>query len=219
MLAFINESAIYQEASIVKSSPNKAIFRCILQTADDLNQNHRIYPMGVLRNGMEECRGRINSRAAFGELDHPLGTGNDQFDAQRQTTVQLDRVSHILRDYEFKGNQLIGELETTSTPCGKILLGLINDKAGVGFSMRGLAELERQQDHSIVRDPLTIISHDAVSRPSHVASVINFNEMRFESNLLTEQSGLVCINGQCFLPDYFDKLVESKVIKFLARWV
>ena len=219
MLAFISESAIYQEASVVKSLPNKAIFRCVLQTADDLNQNNRMYPMTVLKNAMEECRSRINSRSAFGELDHPIGTGNEVFDAQRQTAVQLDRVSHILRDYEFSGNKLVGELETTSTPCGKILLGLIDDKAGVGFSMRGLAELERQQDYSIVRDPLTIISHDAVSRPSHVASVINFNEMRFESNILTEQNNLVCFNGRCFLPDYFDKLVETKTIKFLNRWV
>ena len=40
-------------------------------------------------------------------------------------------------------------METTSTPKGAILHGLLKDKTGVGFSMRGLAELERLTDHNV----------------------------------------------------------------------
>ena len=132
----------------------------------------------------------------------------------------LEKVSHIVRDYDFKGNHLVGEMETTSTPNGGILFGLLKDKTGVGFSMRGLAELERLQDHSVIKSPLTIISFDAVSAPSHRSAVVDFNEMKFEQSMLFEnKSGTICIDGKCFMQYYIDKLIETKVIKFFERWI
>jgi hypothetical protein len=216
----IIEQSIYSEAQVIKSTPSKAIFRCPIQTVDEVNQNHRLYPSGVLKEGMGQCGSRMKRRAFYSELDHPLPTGNDQVDGIRQTTVSLEKVSHIIRDYDFKGNQLVGEMETTSTPNGGILFGLLRDQTGVGFSMRGLAELERLQDHNVVKSPLTIIAFDAVSMPSHRAAVVDFNEMKFEQSMLFEnQSGLVCVGGRCFIPDYFDKLIETKIINFFDRWV
>jgi Fe-S cluster assembly iron-binding protein IscA len=217
----IIESQIFSEAEVVKSNSGRAVFRCPIQTSDEINQNHRMYPKTVLGEGMENCRPRMERLAFFSELDHPLPTGNDSIDGIRQTTVALEKVSHIIRDYEFRNNVLYAEMQTTSTPCGGILFGLLKDKAGVGFSMRGLAELDRRQDHSIVRSPLTIIAFDAVSLPSHRSAVVDFNEMRFEHRLLTENqnSKMICHDGRCFMPDYFDKLVETKVIRFLGKWV
>lgn len=216
----IIESSVMTEAQIIKQSPTKAIFRCPIQTVDEVNQNHRLYPSGVLKEGMGSCDGRMKRRAFYSELDHPLPTGNDNVDGIRQTTVSLEKVSHIIRDYEFRNNTLVGEMETTSTPNGNILFGLLKDKTGVGFSMRGLAELERKQDFNEVRSPLTIIAFDAVSMPSHKSAVVDFNEMQFEQKVLFESpSGLVCMNGRCFMPDYFDKLVETKMITFFDRWV
>ena len=216
----IEGSAILAEAKMIKETPTKAIFRCPIQTVDEVNQNHRLYPSGVLKEGMGGCDGRMRNRSFYSELDHPLPTGNDSIDGIRQTTVSLEKVSHIIRDYEFRNNMLFGEMETTSTPNGGILLGLLRDRTGVGFSMRGLAELERLQDHNVVKSPLTIIAFDAVSMPSHKSAVVDFNEMKFEQTALFEsQSGLVCLNGRCFMPDYFDKLIETKSIQFFARWV
>jgi len=220
MGSLIIEQMIFSEAKMIKETPSKAIFRCPIQTVDEVNQNHRMYPSGVLKEGMENCDGRMKRRAFYSELDHPLPTGNDSVDGIRQTTVSLEKVSHIIRAYEFRNNTLVGEMETTSTPNGGILLGLLKDKTGVGFSMRGLAELERKQDFSEVKSPLTVIAFDAVSMPSHRAAVVDFNEMKFESHLLFESSnGMVCLNGRCFMPNYFDKLIETKVIKFFERWI
>jgi hypothetical protein len=216
----IIEQSIFSEAQIVKTTPTKAIFRCPIQSVDEVNQNNRMYPSGVLKEGMDSCEGRMKRRAFYSELDHPIPTGNDQIDGIRQTTVSLEKVSHIVRDYEFKGNHLVGEMETTSTPNGGILFGLLKDQTGVGFSMRGLAELERLQDHSVVKSPLTIISFDAVSAPSHKSAVVDFKEMKFEHNMLFESKiGTICVDGRCFMPNYFDKLVETKVIKFFERWI
>lgn len=220
MGSLIIEQSLFSEAKMIKESPSKAIFRCPIQTVDEINQNHRLYPSGVLKEGMGSCEGRMKRRAFYSELDHPLPSGNDHVDGIRQTTVSLEKVSHIIRDYEFKNNTLVGEMETTSTPNGGILLGLLKDKTGVGFSMRGLAELERLQDHNVVKSPLTIIAFDAVSMPSHQSAVVDFNEMKFESHLLFEsQTGLVCLNGRCFMPNYFDKLIETKMIQFFDKWI
>jgi len=216
----IIEQSILGEANIVKSTPTKAIFRCPIQTVDEVNQNGRLYPSSVLKEGIGQCDPRMKRRAFYSELDHPLPTGNDQIDGIRQTTVSLKEVSHIIRTYEFKNNILVGEMETTNTPNGGILLGLLRDQTGVGFSMRGLAELERLQDHNVVKPPLTIIAFDAVSSPSHQSAVVDFNEMKFEQNMLYESgNGVICVNGRCFMPEYLDKLIETKVIKFFERWV
>ena len=220
MSSLIIEQSIFSEAKMIKETPSKAIFRCPIQSVDEVNQNKRLYPGAVLEEGMGNCDSRMKRRAFYSELDHPLPTGNQQIDGIRQTTVALKEVSHIVRSYEFRGKQLFGEMETTSTPNGGILLGLLRDRTGVGFSMRGLAELERLQDHNVVKSPLTIIAFDSVSMPSHQSAVVDFNEMAFESKTLFESpSGLVCLNGRCFMPNYFDKLIETKVIQFFNTWV
>lgn len=222
---FIIESPILQEAEIVKKRPEKAIYRMVLQTCDEINQNKRLYPKKVLVEAMSNARERINKKLPF-EMDHPLVQGNESYDGMRQTTVLLKEVCGYIIDYEFRGNLLIGECETASTRLGKDLLGMLLDKCILGKSMRGMAELRKEGNVNIVQDPLYIITFDCVSLPSHKQATVNFNEMRFESkNLLTEssicqtESGLICSGGVCYLPDYFDKLIETKVIKFFKRWV
>ncbi len=220
MSSFIMESAIFQEAKIINKEPGKAIFRSVVQSADDVNQNGRMYPKKVIDEGMEGCKSRMKRRSMLNELDHPFPSGNDNFDAVRQTTVSLKEVSHMILDYDWEGNNLVAEIQTTQTPNGRILLGLLRDNSGIGFSLRGLAELERNRDYNVVKGPLTIISFDCVSSPSHQNAVVkDFNEMTFESHMLIENTNMVCVNGRCFLSEYFDKLVETKVIKFFERWV
>jgi hypothetical protein len=215
---FIAEKALLQEAEILKRTPDKARFRMILQTVDERNQNKRVYPRDVIVGALDDCEARMKRRAFLGELDHPFPQGNHEFDTVRQTTVSLKEVSHIILSYGFEGNKLIGELETTTTTNGKNLLGLLIDKSGIGMSMRGMAELERRDGTNYVKDPLLIIAYDAVSLPSHAAAVVDFNEMKFERRMIQESANMVCVNGKCFLPNYFDKLVESKVITFFKEW-
>jgi len=221
MSSFIIESAIYQEAEVVHSTPNKATFRMVMQTVDEANQNRRMYPKAVMEDGLSNVKARMERKAFMGELDHPTPQGNHQFDAVRQSTVLLKEVSHYIKDYEIRGNQLRGEIETASTANGRTLLGLLRDKSGIGLSMRGMAELDRREDINVVKSPLMIIGYDMVSMPSHAAAVVDFNQMNFESlNLLTESNNMICTSdGTCYLPDFFDKLVETKAIQFFKRWV
>jgi len=222
MSHFFIESAIMQEAKLMREEPGKAIFRMVLQTADQVNQNKRLYPQAVLAEGMKEVENRMSRRAFLGELDHPVPTGN-QFDEVRQTTVMLKEVSHLIRDYDWRGKQLIGELETTNTPNGAILLGLLKDRSGIGMSMRGMASLKRMREYNEVEGPLMIITYDSVSLPSHSSAVVDFKEMKFENkSLLIENCDCetVCTaDGTCYLANYFDKLVETRMIQFFKTWV
>ncbi len=221
MAKFIMESAIIQEAEIIKDTSTKAIFRAVVQTCDEINSNKRKYPKELMEQGMRDNYERMKRRAFFCELDHPFPQGNDTFDNVRQTTVALKETCHIITDYEFRGNLLVAEMETLTNRWGKDLHSMLRDKTGIGFSMRGMAELQMmREDYNLVKSPILIISYDAVSNPSHKSAVVDFNEMRFESSMLVESSsGIICSGDQCFLPNYFDKLVESKIITFFDKWI
>lgn len=213
------ESAIFQESELVYSKGNKAVIRALLQTTDEKNQNGRVYPADVLRNGMARQEHKVKSRSFFGELDHPLVIGNDPLRNQiRQTTVLLSECSHILREYEFRGNELYGELETLNTPKGNIMANLAKEKVALGFSMRGMADLEDQGEYKLVKEPLLVITYDCVSNPSHQRALAQ--EITFETVQVIQESGNIvkCSNGVCYLADYFDKLVESKVLKLSNEW-
>lgn len=223
MSKLIFESPILQEAEVVQRNARKAVFRMTMQTVDEINQNRRLYPKNVLSEAMGNIQEIITRKSFYGELDHPIPTGDQRIDGLRQTTVLLKNVSHVVREYEFRGNRLIGELETTDTPNGRILLGLVREGLGIGLSMRGMAELDQKDRYNIVRSPLIVVAFDSVSRPSHKSAIVDFNEMRFESyKVLTENYGsqTICTkDGMCFLANYFDKLVEAKMIQFEESWI
>lgn len=235
MAYFITESII-QEANVVKKNASKAIFWMAVQDADTKNENKRIYPYNVLNKAINNCMHLVRNRCFYGELDHPVPTSDDQFNETRQTTVLLKESSHIITDFQWKGKVLFGKFETLSNTYGKELLAILQDRARIGTSMRGLAELERTPSGvSYVKDPLVIITYDIVSKPSHTAAVtdekaINFEnimndrakkEMIFESEMSEKADGqLICTeDGKCFLADYLDKLIEQKTVEFIKeKW-
>jgi N-acyl-D-aspartate/D-glutamate deacylase len=133
----------------------------------------------------------------------------------RQTTVMYKESSHLIREWGWDGDLLKGIVETLPyTPNGKSLSGLILDKVTVGFSLRGLADLEDRGEFQDVLDPLIVIAFDSVSEPSHVKATIQ--EIRNENvvHILSESNQLICCsNGHCYLPNYFDYLIETEILK------
>jgi len=194
------ESAIFARPEKVKKyTDGKVVFEAFLQEADSKNQNKRVYPKDVLDESMKKITLKIQRRSFLGELDHPITQ-----DQVRQTTVLYKEASHIIK----------GIIETTPyTPNGKIMSGLIYDKVPIGFSLRGLADLEDFGTYQKVLSPLVVITYDCVSEPSHSAATIQ--EIRNENvvHILRESKQLICCkNGVCYIPNYFDELIERKIL-------
>lgn len=215
--SIIKESSLHsQPENVKKYTDGKVIFEAYLQEAESKNKNGRFYPKKVLNEGIVNIKPRIKQRSLVGELDHPIS--DDQI---RQTTVLYSRMSHIIRELGWENNLLKGVIESTPySENGKTLSGLVLDKVSVGFSMRGLADLDVQNNVQTVQSPLTIITFDSVSEPSHDKAVVQ--EVRTENtvSVVKESNNLVCTeDGKCYLKDHFDYLLESKIIKLHERMI
>jgi hypothetical protein len=87
----------------------------IFMQAEMKNKNGRVYPKDVLEREVGRYnREFINKSRAFGELGHPDGP-----------TVNLERVSHMIKALYPDGNNFIGEAKILDTPYGKIVKNLI----------------------------------------------------------------------------------------------
>lgn len=152
----------------------KVVMRGILQKADTLNQNGRIYPMAVLEREVRNYQKFIAENRALGELDHP-----------DSSVVNLKNVSHVIKEAYLEKGVVYGTVELLDTPSGKILQSLVESGVKLGISSRGVGSVKKQGDYHIVQDDFQLICWDYVSEPSTPGAfmlpegrTINSNELR-----------------------------------------
>ena len=133
----------------------KLIMKGILQKAETLNQNGRVYPKDILEREVRNYQKFIRENRALGECDHP-----------DSSVVELKKVSHIVREAYMEGNICYGVVEILDTPCGKILQNLVEAGVTLGISSRGVGSTRTSGDHQIVQDDFQLICWDFVSEPS-----------------------------------------------------
>lgn len=134
----------------------RIMMRGILQKADVLNQNGRIYPREVLMQEVENYQKFIRENRALGELDHP-----------ETSVVELKNVSHIVREASMDNEGVVwGAIEVLETPAGKILQNLVEAGVTIGISSRGVGSTKNEGGRSIVQDDFQLICWDIVSEPS-----------------------------------------------------
>jgi hypothetical protein len=133
----------------------KVMMKGVLQKADTLNQNGRIYPKYVLEREIRNYQKFIIENRALGELDHP-----------DSSVVNLKNVSHIVREAYLENGVVYGTVEILDTPSGKILQSLVESGVKLGISSRGVGSTKKQGDYHIVQDDFQLICWDYVSEPS-----------------------------------------------------
>ena len=135
----------------------KILMKGVLQKADTLNQNGRIYPRAVLEREVRNYQKFIIENRAVGELDHP-----------DSSVVNLKNVSHVVREAYMEGNgAVVGTIEVLSkTPSGAILAGLVESGIKLGISSRGVGSTRKQGEYYVVQDDFQLICWDMVSEPS-----------------------------------------------------
>lgn len=134
----------------------RIILKGILQRADSLNQNGRIYPLNILEREIRNYQKFIHENRSTGELDHP-----------DESVISLKNVSHIIREATIREGVVYGTVEVLhKTPSGAILKGLIESNVKLGISSRGVGSVKKSGDHLIVQDDFQLICWDFVSEPS-----------------------------------------------------
>lgn len=143
---------VLQEAKV----GGKILLRGILQKADTLNQNGRIYPRAVLEREVRNYQKFIKERRAIGELDHPS-----------TSVVELKNGSHVIVEAYMQGDDVYGVIEVLDKlPMGKILAGYIEHGVKIGISSRGVGSTQNEGGHQRVNDDFQLICWDMVAEPS-----------------------------------------------------
>ena len=138
-----------------RTSSNRYVMKGILQKADTLNQNGRIYPQDILEREVRNYQKFIAENRALGELDHP-----------DSSVVELKNASHIVREAYMDGKICYGTVEILDTPAGKILKSLVDNGVTLGISSRGVGSTRSEGDYQVVQDDFQLICWDFVSEPS-----------------------------------------------------
>jgi hypothetical protein len=123
------------------------------------NRNGRMYPMETLAKEVKRYNKEyVEQNRAYGELGHPQGP-----------TINLERVSHMIKDLHQDGNNIIGRAKImTETPMGKIVKNLMDEGAKLGVSSRGMGTLKPGKDgvNMVQSDFQLATAADIVADPS-----------------------------------------------------
>jgi hypothetical protein len=121
------------------------------------NRNGRVYPTEILDKEVKRYNDEyVKKNRAFGELGHP-----------DSPTINLDRVSHMIKTLKREGDNFIGKAKIMDTPYGKIVKNLIDEGATLGVSSRGMGSLSTKNGVSEVQSDFTLATAaDIVADPS-----------------------------------------------------
>jgi len=131
----------------------------ILATAEIKNGNGRYYARELWEREMAKYTDSIKNRRAMGELDHP-----------ESQIINLKNVSHLITEYRWDGDNIIGKIEILPTPSGQILEALIRRNVTLGVSSRGMGSLEQNGNVMEVQEDFELLCWDFVSTPSNPGS-------------------------------------------------
>ena len=164
----------------------------ILATAEVKNGNGRYYPRELWEREMDKYQEAISERRATGELDHP-----------ESSVVNLKNVSHLIREYWWDGDHVMGKIEILPTPSGNILKELIRAGVTLGVSSRGMGTLEQNGNVMEVQDDFELLCWDFVSTPSNPGSFMGvlqegkthqLTDYTSVNNIIRE---ILCSKGSC----------------------
>ena len=154
----VNISPSQLNENVSKENGNLVV-EGILATCEVKNGNGRYYKKELWDREMDKYQELINERRSLGELDHP-----------ESQVINLQNVSHLVTDWNWDGDNIMGKIEILPTPSGNILKELIKNGVTVGVSSRGMGSLEQNGNVMEVQDDFELLCWDFVSTPSNPGS-------------------------------------------------
>ena len=182
-MKLISEEVLDAEYIVEENNGKKEYkIRGIFLQSDIKNRNGRIYENAVLSKEVNRYdKEFIQKGRAFGELGHPDGP-----------TVNLERVSHMIKSLTPEGKNFIGEAKIMDTPYGKIVKNLIDEGATLGVSSRGMGSLVQKGGANYVgKDFYLATAADIVADPSapdaFVEGIMESKEWVWNNGILVEK--------------------------------
>ena len=131
--------------------------------AEMKNRNGRIYPKSVMEKAVGKyVKEQVETGRAVGELNHPQGP-----------TINLDKVSHLITELSWDGNNILGKAKILDTPMGKIAQGLMEGGVQLGVSSRGMGSLVQRGGKNYVGEDFQLATVDIVQDPSAHNAFVN----------------------------------------------
>jgi hypothetical protein len=163
LITEMTEDITYLVEEDKKTGQQNHFIQGVFMQAEQKNRNGRIYPLGIMTNEVERYSTELVSRnRAMGELNHPQGP-----------TVNLDRVSHMVKDLHLEENDVVGKAKLLDTPMGNIAKNLVKEGAQLGVSSRGMGSLEEKNGANYVKDDFMLSAIDIVADPSAPGAFVN----------------------------------------------
>jgi len=135
----------------------------VFAQAEQPNRNGRMYPMNVMEQAVGKYKKEfVGNGRAVGELNHPDGP-----------TINLDKVSHLVTELNFKGNDVVGKAKILDTPNGNIAKKLLEGGVKLGVSTRGMGSLMPKGDVMVVKPDYNLNAIDIVQDPSAPGAFVN----------------------------------------------
>jgi len=176
----------------VSKENGNLIVEGVLATAEVKNGNGRYYAKELWEREMDKYQTLIDERRSMGELDHP-----------ESQVINLQNVSHVITEWGWDGDHVMGKIEILPTPSGKILLELIKNGVTVGVSSRGMGSLEQRGNVMEVQDDFELLCWDFVSTPSNPGSFMGVlqegkQQVEYDYNKVNSViHEILCSKGSC----------------------
>lgn len=181
LITEINEDVQYVTEAKDDGSKDYMI-RGVFMQGNVKNRNGRVYPVEVLAKEVDRYNKEyVSKNRAYGELGHPQGP-----------TINLDRVSHMIKELKQDGSNFIGTAKILETPMGNIVKNFINEGATLGVSSRGMGTLKNGKGGAseVQNDFFLATAADIVADPSapdaFVEGIMEGKEFVWQNGLIKE---------------------------------
>ena len=164
LITELNEEVKYIFEEDEKTKKKNYFIEGIFMQGDIKNRNGRMYPKEVLaKEAARYNKEYIQKNKAYGELGHPQGP-----------TINLERVSHMIKELTPDGSNFMGKAKVLDTPYGNIVKNLIDEGAQLGVSSRGMGTLkDNRGSQEVQSDFMLSTAADIVGDPSAPEAFVN----------------------------------------------
>jgi hypothetical protein len=158
-----NDNNIQTIAEDAGGGKKNYFIRGVFMESEQVNKNGRVYRTPIMEREVQKYNDNyIRNSRSLGELGHPEGP-----------SINLDRVSHIIKEMKMDKNTVYGKAKVLDTPYGKIVQNLIDEGVRLGVSSRGMGSLKQINGVNEVQEDFNLATVDIVADPSAPNAFVN----------------------------------------------